>query len=105
MMATVNSHQELADVPTPARTSIEAIVAAGRAALATDGLAGLSMQRVASAVGVRAPSLYKRVRDRDELVRLVVEDLLRELGATLEKATGSGDARRDLRALVYAFRD
>lgn len=92
-------------MPTPARTSIEAIVAAGREALATDGLAGLSMQRVASAVGVRAPSLYKRVRDRDELIRLVVEDLLRELGATLERATGTDDPRRDLRALAYAFRD
>lgn len=91
-------------MPTPARTSIEAIVAAGRAALAEDGLAGLTMQRVASTVGVRAPSLYKRVRDRDDLVRLVVEDLLRELGETLDAATRSGDPRQDLHALARAFR-
>lgn len=91
-------------MPTPARTSLDAIVAAGRAALERDGLAGLTMQHVASAVGVRAPSLYKHVRDRDELVRLVVEDLLRELRDRLTKATGSGHAASDLRALAHAFR-
>lgn len=91
-------------MPTPARTSIEAIIAAGRRALAEDGLEGLTMQRVAHEVGVRAPSLYKHVRNRAELVRLVIEDVLRDLDAALEDAATSGQPRDDLRALARAFR-
>ncbi|HEX6128572.1 MAG TPA: WHG domain-containing protein [Candidatus Limnocylindria bacterium] len=91
-------------MPTPARTSIEGIVAAGRRALAKDGLESLTMQRVAQEVGVRAPSLYKHVRNRAELVRLVIEDVLRDLAVTLEGAATTGDPPHDLRALARAFR-
>ena len=68
-------------MPTPARTSIDAIVAAGRSILEAEGLDGLTMQRVAAAVGVRAPSLYKRVRGREDLVRLIANDVAAELTA------------------------
>ena len=54
-------------MPTPERTSTEEIVAAGREILEIAGPSGLTMQAVADRVGVRAPSLYKRVRDRDAL--------------------------------------
>ena len=91
-------------MPTPPRTSIEAIVRAGRAILDADGLDALTMQRVAAAVGVRAPSLYKRVRDRDALVRLIAADVVEDLAATLRGAVGSGDPRADLRVLAPAFR-
>lgn len=91
-------------MPTPARTSVDEIVTAGRKILESDGLDGLTMQRVADVVGVRAPSLYKRVRDRADLVRLIVEDVGRELTETLDAATGTGDPRRDLGALADAIR-
>ncbi|MGH2446339.1 MAG: TetR/AcrR family transcriptional regulator [Candidatus Limnocylindria bacterium] len=91
-------------MPTPARTSLAAIVAAGRGILEANGVDGLTMHRVALAVGVRAPSLYKRVRSRAALVQLIVDDVVDELGATLDAAAGSGDPRRDLRALADAFR-
>jgi AcrR family transcriptional regulator len=91
-------------MPAPARTSLEAIVAAGAEILEAEGLEGLTMQRVAAAVGIRAPSLYKRLRDRSDLVRLIVADALRELARDLEAAIGSGDPRRDLAALARAFR-
>lgn len=92
-------------MPTPARTSVDAIVAAGRSILETDGLDGLTMQRVAAVVGVRAPSLYKRVRDRWALVRLIVTDVAAELAATLEAAATTGNPRADLRALAVAYRE
>jgi AcrR family transcriptional regulator len=92
-------------MPTPSRTSLEAIIAAGRDLLESDGLDGLTMQRVANAVGVRPPSLYKRVKGRGELVKLVVEDVGRELAETIAAAAGSGDPARDLGAVARAFRD
>jgi AcrR family transcriptional regulator len=91
-------------MPTPARTSLEAIVAAGRAAVSSGGLEALTMQAVAQQVGVRAPSLYKRVRNRSALVRLVVEDAIGQLGTTLDAAAKTGDPVTDLRALASAFR-
>jgi AcrR family transcriptional regulator len=91
-------------VPTPPRTSLEAIVAAGRAVLDREGVDGLTMQRVAAAVGVRAPSLYKHVRDRDALIRLIAGDVLADLGDTLGRAGASGDPGADLRAIAVAFR-
>ena len=76
-MATVNSYT--GNMPTPDRTSLDAIVGAARDILEVEGLAGLTMQAVAVRVGVRAPSLYKRVASRDDLVRLVAEATLVEL--------------------------
>ncbi len=90
-------------MPTPARTSLEEIVRAGRSILETDGIDGLTMQRIAAAVGVRAPSLYKRVRSRNDLLRLVANDASRELTERLDAAR-TGDPRSDLIALAGAFR-
>ncbi len=91
-------------MPTPARTSTDGIVTAGRAILDAEGLEGLTMARVAAAVGVRAPSLYKRVRDRGDLVRLIANDVAAELTRTLDSAATSGDPAADLRAIAHAFR-
>ena len=91
-------------MPTRAKTSLDAIIAAGRAAVSRGGADALTMEHVASAVGVRAPSLYKRVQNRSDLVRLVVEDVLRELARTLEAAAGTGDPADDLHAMARAFR-
>ncbi|MDG4809051.1 TetR/AcrR family transcriptional regulator [Micromonospora sp. WMMD1120] len=91
-------------MPTPERTSLADIVAAARRILESQGLPGLTMQAVAEQVGVRAPSLYKRVRNRDALIRLVAEASVREMGEQLDAVAGSGDPRRDLRELAHAFR-
>ena len=91
-------------MPTPARTSLDEIVAAGRTVLESEGIDALTMSSVADAVGVRPPSLYKRVRGRDELIRLVIEDVGRELAETIAGAAGSGDPARDLASVATAFR-
>jgi AcrR family transcriptional regulator len=115
-MATVNSHhercraqgpandEEKPAMPTPSRTSTEEIVTAGRRILEAEGFEGLTMQRVAAAVGVRAPSLYKRVDGRGELVRLIILDVSRDLSDALAKSATTGDPHRDLVAIATAFR-
>lgn len=91
-------------MPTPDRTSLDAIVAAARDILETQGPDRLTMQAVAERVGVRAPSLYKRVRNRDALVRLVTEATLADLERALQAVPPAADPRDTLAALLRAFR-
>lgn len=85
-------------MPAPDRTSLDAIVEAGRDLLERGGPSAVTMQAVADRVGVRAPSLYKRVRDREALLRLIVEASVADLGARLAASDGS------LAALARGYR-
>ncbi|MFJ8893747.1 TetR/AcrR family transcriptional regulator [Leifsonia sp. NPDC102414] len=84
-------------MPTPEKTSLAAIVAAGRELIERSGLDGLTMQAVAQRVGVRAPSLYKRVRDRRELLALVVAATLDDL---TDRIAATGDEPHPTRRLM-----
>ncbi len=94
-MATVNSYT--GDMPAPDRTSLPEIVTAASALLEERGLDGVTMQAVAERVGVRAPSLYKRVAGREALLRLVAERAFADLAERL-------DAARDLPELAAVYR-
>jgi AcrR family transcriptional regulator len=91
-------------MPAPAQTSTEAIVAAARHLLEERGADTLTMRAVADAVGVRAPSLYKRVRDRTDLLRLILESVTDDLVRLIDSAVGSGDPAADLRAMAQSYR-
>lgn len=93
-------------MPTPDRTSLEEIVRAASDLLEVDGADGLSMRAVADRVGVRPPSLYKRVRDRDDLLRLVAESAVAQLATRLDAvaAAAQGDPRARLADLAGALR-
>jgi AcrR family transcriptional regulator len=91
-------------MPAHSQTSTTAIVAAGRHLLEEHGTDALTMRDVADAVGVRTPSLYKRVRNRSDLFRLILEDVADELTAIADAAASSGDPTADLRAIVVAYR-
>jgi AcrR family transcriptional regulator len=86
-------------MPTPDRTSLAEIVGAGRSILEAGGPSKLTMQAVAERVGVRAPSLYKRVRDREALLTLVAEASANDLADRLEGSDGS------LGTLAHVYRD
>lgn len=91
-------------MPAHSQTSTANIVAAGRRLLEERGTDALTMRDVADAVGVRAPSLYKRVRGRSDLVRLILEDVADELTSALDAAAGGSDPVADVRAMTGAYR-
>ena len=90
--------------PAPARTSPDAILAATRRILESDGLPGVTMSRVAEAVGVRPPSLYKRVAGRDALIRAMAESVISDLSQALERAVETDNPIEDLRSAAVAYR-
>jgi AcrR family transcriptional regulator len=92
-------------MPAPAQTSTTAIVKAGRRLIEERGVDALTLRDVAEAVGVRAPSLYKRIAGRSDLVRLIADDVIEELLAAQDAAIGSGDPVTDLRALLNVYRE
>jgi AcrR family transcriptional regulator len=91
-------------VPAPAKVSEAEIVAAARAIVERDGVAALSMQAVADAVGVRAPSLYKRFADRAALLGVVQRELFAELGQRLEVAAARPGPPQALEAMAHDYR-
>jgi AcrR family transcriptional regulator len=82
-----------------------ALVVGAAAELAdSEGLEGLTLARLASAVGVRTPSLYNHVGSLEDVRRRIALVALRELGDALRDAA-VGRARDDaLVALAHAYR-
>jgi AcrR family transcriptional regulator len=74
------------------------IVAAARAIVEADGGEALTMQRLADALGIRAPSLYKHFPDKATVEAAVTVEALGEQADVLE---GAG---ADLQALGSAYR-
>lgn len=91
--------------PAPAKTSDEAIVAAARELVAREGAPALSMQAVAAAVEVKAPSLYKRFPSRDALLDAVALEVLAELGARMTRAARDREGVVALEAMARAYRE
>lgn len=94
-------------MPAPERTSLDAIVEAAGVLLDEHGPDRLTMKAVADRVGVRAPSLYKRVDDRDALLTLVAAVTAERLGEDLRAASGGAgdDPRERIVAMASAARD
>lgn len=81
---------------------VREIVDVARAMLDEEGLDALSMRAIAARLGVRAPSLYKHLPDKQAILDVLVADLLRENGDVLRAAiTGAEDP---VGAIFAAFR-
>jgi AcrR family transcriptional regulator len=79
------------------------IVAAARELLESDGPDGLSMRRIADRLGIRAPSLYKHVPDKQALESALISAYFEESAERLEAAArGAADPAA---AIAGAYRD
>jgi AcrR family transcriptional regulator len=64
------------------------IVEAARDIVSEDGLDGLSMRALALRIGYSPATIYLHFRDKDELLRSVMEEGFERLGATMEFELG-----------------
>ena len=94
--------------PAPATERLEQIVDTARDLLEREGPEGLTMRRLAERLGIRAPSLYKHVADKDELEALLIARALREQGTETHAAVDGlprrGSRRVALTELARAYR-
>ncbi len=81
---------------TPTQITMATLVVIDR-----DGLPALTMRAVARELGMATMSLYRYVRDKDELEALVVDQVL----ATVDLAVPPGDWRERLTTLLNRVRD
>lgn len=88
----------------PAKTSDREICEAVRRLLESGGEPGLSMQAVADAVGIRAPSLYKRFKNREDLLCAAARDALLELADLLRDPTNGSETYENLERMAHLYR-
>lgn len=93
------SPQEPSSRGRPARFTLAEVVAAGIAVADADGLAGVTMRRVAKALGAGAMSLYTYVPGRDELLDLMIDTVYSEL----DLPDGAGPWRAEVLRYAETF--
>ena len=93
-----------APMPAVPKTTDAEIVRAARKLVEARGQDGFSMNDVAAAVGIRAPSLYGRFQDRAALLAAVQLEVWRALERAIARAPRSRDPLRTLMAQCRAYR-
>ena len=91
-------------MPARPKTTDSQIVRATRRLLEREGLDGFSMNDVAESVGIRAPSLYGRFKDRTSLLGAVEIQVCAELSELLSKLIVADDPETTLMAQARAIR-
>lgn len=76
------------------------VVRAALELLEEEGLDGISMRAVAARLGVKAASLYRHVRDKEELLTLMSDELAAEIPYQLQ----STDWRAAMKELAHRYR-
>lgn len=82
----------------------DGILRLGREQLATRSAASLSVREIARGLGVASSAVYRHVKNRDELITLLVIDAYDELAETAIPRTNPAEANRPLTLSVLAHR-
>lgn len=92
-------------MPYPAQISADSVLDTARALLEAEGYEALSLHRLAAALNVKAPSLYRYFDGKAALLRAINEQLSRELVDAMHAAADTaGDSETRLRAMFRAYR-
>ena len=92
-------------MPTPAKTSREALARIARELVEASGPDALTVGAVANAAGIKPPSLYKHFADRAALLKAGEIDVLRELEAHIRAGTAGTTPKARLKSMAHAYRD
>lgn len=99
---TADDRDELYAAVPELKPRVREILTEARVLVEEEGLEALSMRRLATRLGVRAPSLYKHLADKQALLDALIAEGLREQGDLMRAAAES--AEDPLLALVSEFR-
>src|SRR5215211_5010092 len=77
------------------------IVATARELLEAEGPEALSMRRIAGRMGIKAPSLYKHVADKQALEAALISAGFEDLAAAFDAADGLTGVARTYRAFAH----
>lgn len=89
----------------PARSArARQIVTAARDILEAEGPEGLTMRRIGTELGIRAPSLYKHFPGKDGVRAALVAEALLEVGTALHAAVARGGEADRVARLLVAYR-
>src|SRR5215207_5297497 len=90
--------------PTEMSPRARTIVTAARQILERDGADGLTMRRLAEAVGIRAPSLYKHFPDKAAVEIALIDDGFTDVAVRFESALANGeDSLQEIATAYRAF--
>ena len=91
--------------PYPAQVNREAIVDRARDIIESEGLDRLTLQHLATALGIQAPSLYRHVGSKNELLRAVNEiTITRLIETVLAVADPQSPPRERVLHMAHAYR-
>lgn len=92
-------------MPYPSQITRETILETARSLIEAQGVEKLSLHKLASELGVTAPSLYRYVRNKTELLQAVNALTIQALFAALDAAMDAQMPLQDrLLALAWAYR-
>ncbi len=93
--------------PYPAQTDRDSIIDIACTILENEGVDNLSLNKVASEVGIKTPSLYRHVASKTDLLKAVIERTFGKLFEAYESAlkNTSTDPEEQLLALFHTHRE
>lgn len=93
-------------MPYPSQIDRDQIIQQASIMIATDGVDSLSLHKLAAALGVKAPSLYRYVNNKTELIRAVNLATLARLFVVMDEAAtvSSGAPDEKLLSIFLSYR-